>query len=122
MPIPNEAITARTANTIPMIAPAFLFLKPFFIVNMGPPIISPLEFVSRYLTASMHSLNLVVSPKSAQISIHTRAPGPPANIAVATPTILPVPIVAARAVQRQANGETSPLPLVVVRASIDITL
>lgn len=35
-------------------------------------------------------------------------PGPPDTIAVATPTILPVPIVAARAVVRAEKGETSP--------------
>ena len=115
-------MTARTANVIPITAPAFLFLKPFFIVNIGPPIISPFALVSRYLTASIHSLNLVERPNNAQISIHTRAPGPPENIAVATPTILPVPIVAASAVQRHANGDTSPLPLFVVLASFEVTL
>jgi hypothetical protein len=50
-------------------------------------------------------------PKAAEIHIQTRAPGPPATIAVATPTMLPVPIVAASAVIRAENGEISPLPL-----------
>ena len=48
--------------------------------------------------ASIHSLNLEVRPKAAEIHIHTRAPGPPETMAVATPTIFPVPMVAASAV------------------------
>lgn len=39
-------------------------------------------------------------------------------MAVATPTIFPVPIVAARAVVSAENGETSPSPLLFVRASL----
>ena len=38
------------------------------------------------------------------------APGPPACTAVATPTIFPVPIVAANAVQSAAKDDTSPFP------------
>ena len=34
---------------------------------------------------------------------HNTAPGPPSAIAVATPTILPVPIVAAHAVDNAPN-------------------
>ena len=59
--------------------------------------------------ASIHSLNLEVKPNAAEIHIHTNAPGPPLTIAVATPTILPVPIVAASAVASDAKGETSPV-------------
>ena len=91
-------------------------------VNMGPPFISPLAFTSRYLKPSIHSENLVDSPKQADSHIHTKAPGPPANMAVATPTILPVPMVAARAVMRAEKGDTSPLPRLVVRASWPNTL
>ena len=68
--------------------------------------------------ASIHSLNLEVNPKHADIHIHTNAPGPPATIAVATPTIFPVPIVAAKAVVSAENGDTSPVPLFVVLASL----
>ena len=60
--------------------------------------------------ASIHSENLEVRPKAAEIHIHTNAPGPPDTIAVATPTILPVPMVAANAVVRAENGEISPFP------------
>ena len=48
--------------------------------------------------------------KAAEIHIHTKAPGPPDTIAVATPTILPVPMVAAKAVVKAAKGEISPSP------------
>jgi len=36
--------------------------------------------------------------------IHKTAPGPPAATAEATPTMLPVPMVAARAVMSEAKG------------------
>lgn len=39
---------------------------------------------------------------------HSTAPGPPSDIAVATPMMLPVPIVAANDVARAANWLTSP--------------
>ena len=52
----------------------------------------------------------VAVPRIAAIHIQKRAPGPPATSAVATPTILPVPIVAERAVQRAAKPESSPFP------------
>ena len=42
-------------------------------------------------------------PKNATIHIQKMAPGPPDAIAAATPAILPVPIVAASAVQRLWN-------------------
>ena len=53
---------------------------------------------------------LVAVPKRAASHIQNKAPGPPAAIAVATPTIFPVPIVADKAVHKAANGETSPFP------------
>ena len=109
-PIPTEAITANSANNHPNAHPTFLFLKAFFMVYIGPPLISPFSFTSRYLIASIHSENLEVRPNAAEIHIQTNAPGPPATIAVATPTILPVPIVAANAVVNAENGEISPSP------------
>ena len=42
--------------------------------------------------------------------IQNNAPGPPAHIAVATPTMLPVPIVAERAVHKAPKEVTSPSP------------
>ena len=44
-------------------------------------------------------------PKKATIHIQKMAPGPPEIKALATPTILPVPMVAASAVQRDWNWE-----------------
>ena len=75
---------------------------------MGPPDISPLELVTRYLTASTPSAYLVAMPNSAVIHIQNTAPGPPATTAVATPAILPVPMVADSAVIRAPKCETSP--------------
>lgn len=49
-------------------------------------------------------------PKNAASHIQKRAPGPPAQIAVATPTMLPVPMVAESAVQSAPKLETSPAP------------
>ena len=109
LPIPNEAETAKRAKSHAKTAPARLFLKVFLMVYIGPPVISPILFFSLYFIASIHSLNLVVNPKTAESHIHTSAPGPPDTIAVATPTIFPVPIVEARAVVRAEKGDTSPL-------------
>mgnify|MGYP004713797299 CR=1 FL=1 len=63
------------------------------------------------LMASAHSAYFVEIPNAAAIHIQTSAPGPPSTMAVATPTILPVPIVPASAVIKAENGEISPSPL-----------
>ena len=47
----------------------------------------------------------------AEIHIQNNDPGPPIRSAVATPTILPVPMSAAIVVHRVANADTSPLPV-----------
>ena len=117
-PIPKEAITAKSANSHARMVPKVLFFSPFFMVYIGPPLISPFALTSRYLMASIHSLNLEVRPKAAEIHIHTRAPGPPETMAVATPTIFPVPMVAASAVVSAEKGDTSPCPRLLVRASL----
>ena len=118
LPIPNDAMTAKMANSIASTVPKVLFLRPRFMVVIGPPSISPASLVVRYLMASIHSENLLVRPKIAEISIQTSAPGPPLTNAVATPTMLPVPMVAASAVISAANGEISPVPRCVPRASL----
>ena len=117
-PIPKDATTAKNANSQPSTLPNLLCFNAFFIVYIGPPEISPLAFTSRYLIASIHSENFDVIPNNAEIHIQTRAPGPPDTIAVATPTIFPVPIVAASAVVSAENGDTSPVPLFFVLASL----
>ena len=47
-------------------------------------------------------------PTRAVIHIQNRAPGPPMAMAVATPTMLPVPMSAAMAVIRAFQGDISP--------------
>ena len=120
-PIPKEAPTVKNANTPPANIPIFLSRKACFITYIGPPRISPVSVISRYFTANMHSLNFVVNPNKAEIHIHTRAPGPPKTIAVATPAIFPVPMVAARAVAREPKDETSPAPFSFLCASFPNT-
>ena len=78
---------------------------------MGPPAISPRSSVVRYFTASSPSAYFVAMPKNAAIHIQKMAPGPPTFTAVATPTMLPVPMVAASATQRALKLEISPAPL-----------
>ena len=85
---------------------------------IGPPDISPRSLTSLYLIANIHSENLEDNPKQAEIHIQTNAPAPPETIAVATPTIFPVPIVAAKAVVNAENGDTSPSPLLFVLDSL----
>lgn len=60
------------------------------------------------MTAKRPSEYLVAIPKNAVITIQNNAPGPPAQTAVATPTILPVPIVALNAVHSAAKLVISP--------------
>ena len=57
------------------------------------------------------SAYLVIMPKKADTHIQKIAPGPPAAIAVATPTMLPVPTVAASAVASAWNWEIALLSL-----------
>src|SRR5690554_934512 len=63
----------------------------------------------------MHSQDgftvLVAMPNTAINHIQNKAPGPPAAMAVATPAILPVPIVADRHVISALKPEISPSPL-----------
>ena len=68
----------------------------------------PSSAIWRYLQASIHSAYLVAIPTIAATHIQNKAPAPPATTAVATPTILPVPMVADNDVQRAAKLETSP--------------
>jgi len=56
---------------------------------------------------------LVAMPKTPVSHIHNTAPGPPEAIAVATPTILPVPTVAAKAVVKAPKWLISPSPSLV---------
>ena len=88
--------------------PSHFMPRPRSSAYIGPPSIVPSAVVTRYFTASSASLYLVAMPRTPVSHIHSTAPGPPRLTAVATPTMLPVPIVAASAVVSAANGLTSP--------------
>ena len=76
---------------------------------IGPPSIRPSSVLTRYLIANSPSAYFVEMPKT-PVSQHQRtAPGPPRAMAVATPMMLPVPMVAASAVAREPNCDTSPV-------------
>ena len=61
-----------------------------------------------YLTASVASTNLIDIPNRAPAKIQNAAPGPPIEIEIATPAILPIPIVPDSAVANAWKDETSP--------------
>src|SRR5699024_9928507 len=96
LPIPNAAIAPNNANRIQ----SHLALSPCSRYYIGTADISPFELVTRYLTARMASPYFVAIPNNAESHIQNTAPGPPRTTAVATPTMLPVPMVAAIAVVR----------------------
>ena len=78
------------------------------ITYMGPPTHWPEASFCRYFTLRRHSENLVAKAGMELSSIHTSAPGPPVTSAAATPTMFPVPMVAARAVISAEKEETPP--------------
>ena len=103
-PIPNAAIPVKTQKST---ASHFIF-NPLSRAYIGPPIMVPSGVFTLYLIARSPSLYLVAIPKKPAIQHHSTAPGPPRVMAVATPMMLPVPIVAAREVARAPNWLTSP--------------
>ena len=111
-PMPNDASAARAAKAM---APTLAHqgVVPFFLkarsqAYMAPPSISPLWSLTRYFTLTKVSAYLVAMPKTPVSHIHSTAPGPPDTMAVPTPTMLPVPIVGARAAHSAPKGDTSP--------------
>ena len=102
-PMPNEASAAnnanRTATTFAQVAP----LKPRSRAYIAPPSMSPLWSLTRYLTEMSVSAYLVAMPRIPMIHIQNTAPTPPLTMAVATPTMLPVPMVAESAVVNAPN-------------------
>ena len=72
--------------------------------------VSPFQAVTTALAGTI-SEYLVTIPKSALTHIQNTAPGPPSTSAVATPAMLPVPMVPARAVVTAWKGLTLPLSL-----------
>ena len=105
LPIPKAARDVKIQKIIPI----HFSPNPFSSAYIGPPIISPEAFFVLYFTAIKASAYLVDIP-SIPVSQHQNtAPGPPKATAVATPMILPVPMVAASDVANAPNWLTSPL-------------
>ena len=103
-PIPNDASAVNTAKRI---ASHFMF-RPRSKAYIGPPYVWPSSDFTRYFTASKPSAYFVAIPKIPVNQHHSTAPGPPKATAVATPTMFPVPMVAAKAVAKAPNWLTSP--------------
>ena len=77
-----------------MIANGFQDLpRPSTIKYMGPPCNWPALSFPRNIIANDEVKNLVDIPTTALTHIQNKAPGPPIEIATATPAILPIPIV-----------------------------
>ena len=109
LPIPKLAIIAAMVKNQPKNAPKPLGI-PLVRYRIGPPDIVPWLSVSRNRTPRKASEYFDAIPTRPVIHIHTNAPGPPTEIAVATPTILPTPTVAARAVVNAWYCVMSPSP------------
>src|SRR5688572_11580831 len=106
LPMPKAATAVRNAK----IMPSHFACRPRSSTYMGPPAMVPLAVTIRYFTESTASVYLVAIPNTPVSHIQSTAPGPPAATAVATPTMLPVPMVAANAVVSAPNWLTSPSP------------
>ena len=105
LPMPNEATAANTQNS----TPSHFIPNPFCKAYIGPPNILPSLVFTLYLMASSPSLYFVAMPNTPVSQHHSTAPGPPRLTAVATPMMLPVPIVAANEVANAPNWLTSPV-------------
>ena len=103
--MPKEARVAKMAKS----TASHFQPNPFSRAYIGPPIIWPRLVFTRYFTASNPSAYLVEMPKTPVSQHQNTAPGPPKAMAVATPMMLPVPMVAARAVAKAPNCDTSPV-------------
>ena len=105
LPMPKEATTAKMAKS----TPSHLALSPRSRAYIGPPRMCPSFLIfTRYFTASRASEYFVAIPNTPVSQHQSTAPGPPRVMAVATPTMLPVPMVAAKAVAKAPNWLTSP--------------
>src|SRR5699024_2526895 len=103
-PIPKDAKPPKTAKR----RPSHLICNPLSRAYIAPPSILPSLVFTLYLTEIKDSLYFVAIPNTPVSQHHRTAPGPPRAMAVPTPIIFPVPIVAARAVVSAPNCDTSP--------------
>ena len=99
LPMPKAAMAVKSANKIAI----HFHPNPRSNAYIGPPSIRPSGVCTRYLMASRPSAYLVEMPNTPVSQHHNTAPGPPNATAVATPMILPVPMVAANAVANAPN-------------------
>ena len=111
-PMPKDAMAANSANA-PAPSIAHQGVLPFLVnarfqAYIAPPSILPSWSFTRYFTAANVSEYFVAMPNTPVSHIHSTAPGPPARMAVPTPTMLPVPMVADKAVVSAPNWLTSP--------------
>ena len=104
LPAPRVANTVNTAK----ITASHFQPRPRSMVYMGPPTTAPCLLRVRYFTASRASPYLVAMPNTPVSQHQSTAPGPPRAMAVDTPMMLPVPMVAARAVASAPNWLISP--------------
>ena len=97
LPMPKEAKMVNRVNAaarnLPKRPPT-----PVLKYSCGPPCCLPFLSVVRKRTPRYASEYFDAMPTMPVSQIQNSAPGPPMEIAVATPTMLPVPTVAARAV------------------------
>ena len=111
-PMPNEATAANSANAPAPKRPHHGVLPSFSNARrhayIAPPSMLPLWSFTRYFTAANVSEYFVAMPNTPVSHIHSTAPGPPARMAVPTPTMLPVPMVADSAVVSAPNWLMSP--------------
>ena len=105
LPMPNDASAVNRANS----TASHFQPRPRSRAYMGPPSMRPSSVLMRYLMASSPSPYFVAMPNTPDSQHHSTAPGPPRATAVATPTMLPVPMVAASAVASAPNCDTSPV-------------
>ena len=103
--MPKDAIAVKNAN----ITAIFFQPNPRSRAYIGPPNILPSAVFTLYFMASKPSEYFVAMPNTPVNQHHNTAPGPPNAMAVATPMMFPVPIVAASAVASDANCDTSPV-------------
>lgn len=100
LPMPKPAKPPKSAKAVP--SQCQCRPRPFLIAYIGPPACSPRSSTSRYFTATTTSAYFVAMPTKAVTHIQNSAPGPPTAMAVATPAMLPVPMVADSAVMSAA--------------------
>ena len=107
----TTAISAKAAYIAPSTLPSRRMpwsASPRERYHIGPPETEPSSCSERYFTASTTSAHFRLMAKKPITTIQKVAPGPPMAMAIATPAILPSPIVPESAVERAWKGDISP--------------